>query len=129
MTRSPRNWPARLAGPDAIAAHAHSLERHSGGAYESQVYADVCARREIEIRDQELRSFVVRRSLLQSHFVVGFAMILAVIALLGPPRIRFGPDVLAAFITFAGFVIAGSTSSIKTAVDRHHAGHPRATNR
>ena len=56
-------------------------------------------------------------------------MILALIALLGSTRIHFDPDVLAAFIAFAGFVIARSTSSIKTAVGRYHAGHTGTTNR
>ena len=118
MQRSRRNRRIRPADLEAIAAHARSLERHSGSAKASEAHADVCARRQIEIRDQELRSLVVRRSLLQTHCVIAFGILLILLALLGPASIRLDRDVLCAFITLSSFVIAASASSIKMSLSR-----------
>jgi hypothetical protein len=80
------------------------------------MHAEVCARRQIEIRDQELRSFVVKQSVIRIHCVVAFALTLIAAELSGLLRAHGSGNALAAFIAIASLVIATSTRTIGRAV-------------
>jgi hypothetical protein len=85
----------------------------------SGLYAEVCARRQIEIRDQELRAFVVKQSVIRIHCVVAFALTLIAAELFGLFRAQGSVDALAAFIAIASLAIATSTRTIGRAVAHH----------
>jgi hypothetical protein len=80
------------------------------------MHAEVCAQRLIDSKDQELRSFVVRQSVIRIHCVVAFALALIAAELFGLVRGHGNGDALAAFIAIATLVIATSTRTIGQAV-------------
>jgi uncharacterized membrane protein len=82
------------------------------------MHAEVCARRQIEIKDQELRSFVVKQSVIRIHCVVVFALALIAAELFGLFRAHGSGNALAAFIAITSLVIATSTRTIGGAVTR-----------
>jgi pyruvate carboxylase len=81
------------------------------------MHARICARRQIEVRGQELRAFVVKQSVVRIHCVVAFAMLLIAAELFGLARGHSDGQILAAFIAVATFVIAASTRSIGCSVE------------
>jgi hypothetical protein len=80
------------------------------------MHADACAKRKIEIQDQELRAFVVKHSVVRIHLLFGFAAVLLVSLLLGPVHRATSDDSFATFMVFAGLVIVASTRNIAGAV-------------
>ena len=91
--------------------------RNTGAEAElAGVHAEVCARRMIEIRDQELRAYVVKQSVIRIHFVVAFSVALITAELFGLFRAQGSGDALVAFIAIASLVIATSTRTIGRAV-------------
>lgn len=78
----------------------------------SRIFTEICAKRQIEVRDQELRSFVVKHSVVRIHCVVAFVLTLIGLELLRPAQVQANEDVLAALMTVAGLVIALSTRII-----------------
>lgn len=102
----------------AISAHARSLDAIGSVANLSTVHAETCTQRQIDIKDQELRSFVVRQSVIRIHCVVAFALTLIAAELFGPVRAQGSGDALGAFIAIASLVIATSARTIGRAVAR-----------
>ena len=102
---------------DAIAEHASLLLRDAGASRRSAAYADLCAKRQIEIREQELRAHVVRRSVRRIDCIAGAAALLIAIGCFGALPVRFGYFFLAS-IPFAGVLISASTKSIAAAFQR-----------
>jgi hypothetical protein len=100
---------------EEIAAHARFLDS-SGQVTLSRAHAEVCVRRQVDSREQELRSFIVKHSVVRIHFVVAFAMVLIAGELFLPVRPHGGREVLVALITVAGLVIRASTRTIGRAV-------------
>jgi uncharacterized membrane protein YidH (DUF202 family) len=80
------------------------------------MHAEVCARRQLEISDQELRSFVVKQSVIRIHCVAAFALTLIAAELFGLFRAQGSRNALVAFIAIASLVIATSTRTIGRAV-------------
>jgi hypothetical protein len=80
------------------------------------MFADICAKRQIEIQDQELRSFVVKHSVVRIHCVVAFALTLIGLELLRPAQVHANEDVLGALMAVASLVIALSTRTIGRSV-------------
>ena len=101
---------------DAISAHAGSLDKTDGAADLTAMHAEVCSRRQIEIKDQELRSFVVKQSVIRIHCVVAFALVLIAAELFGLFRADARGNALVAFIAVASLAIATSTRTIGRAV-------------
>lgn len=82
------------------------------------MHAEVCARRQIEVKDQELRSYVVKHSVIRIHCIVVFAIIVLAVELFRSSLFHGDGHALAAVIAIVGLVIAASTRSIGRAV-RH----------
>jgi hypothetical protein len=80
------------------------------------MYADLCSRRQIEIQEQQLRSFVVKHSIVQIHCILAFALIVIALTFLTPVHIEYGRDILAGLLLFAGSAIAASSRNIAKAV-------------
>ena len=78
--------------------------------------ADVCAQRQIEIQEHQLRSFVVRHSIVQIHCILTFALVVIALIVLVPVHIEHGRDILAGLLLFAGSAIAASSRNIAKAV-------------
>jgi hypothetical protein len=78
---------------------------------------EVCLARQLEIRKQELRTFVVKRSVSHIHFVLGFVMLMTIAGLLAPSRFHDLAGLLTALISLAGVVIAASTRSTGRAIE------------
>jgi len=100
---------------EAIVAHACSLERDGVAAGRSESYADACIKRAIEVRDQELRSFVVRQSVFRIHCVVAVAVFSAGIGVFARTTYAIG-EVAVALIGFSSVVIVSSTRSIMSGI-------------
>ena len=80
------------------------------------MHAAVCARRQIEIGDQELRSFVVKQSLIQIHCVVAFVLTVIAAKLFGLLGAHGSGAGLSAFTAIASLAIATSAQTIRRAV-------------
>jgi hypothetical protein len=118
LPRSRPSAPVDHLNLDAIAAHANLRERDDA-ALRSAAYADLCAMREIEFREQELRSYVVRSSVRRIDLVAGVVLLMIGVGCFGIGPIRFG-YLIAPLLGFAALLVAASTRSIITAV------HPRS---
>ena len=89
-----------------------SLKALDGEFENSATYAEVCATRQIELRDQRLRSFVVRHSVVRLHCVLVFVIVLLAVALIRTVR----AEVFAGALMLASMFIAASTKSINGAI-------------
>ena len=103
---------------DGMAANARSIGETDGEAIQTPLFADVCANRAMELREQELRSRVVNRSLNRIDCVLGFVLLLTSIKLLGPATIQVSGATIAALTLVANVVIATSTRTIGRALRR-----------
>jgi hypothetical protein len=112
LSKSPPRSADKPTTFDAISVHARSLQDIEGKTSLVSMHAEVCAKRQIEIKDQELREFVVKHSVMRIHCMLVLAMILIAMELFGPVR----ADALAAFVAVASLVIATSTKSIARAL-------------
>jgi hypothetical protein len=101
---------------DAIGGHARSFRGVGRETTRSRMHAETCAKRQIEMKDQELRSFVVKHSLVQIYCVIVIALILIAAKLLEPVRVHLSGDIDTASMDFAGAAIAASTRSIGRAI-------------
>lgn len=101
---------------DAISAHARSLEPERPGETLCKMHADVCAQRQLAIREQKMRAFVVRHSVLRIHAVVVFAMLFLVAALFRHFPVLGVVEIISAITAVAGLVIGASTYSIGKAL-------------
>ena len=101
---------------EAIDAHACSLRHGEPETIRSQMHADACAKRQIEVRDQQLRSFVVKHSVIRIHCLVGLACIIIALALLQPGRANLGGSVLVTIVIFLNVVILASSRTIARAL-------------
>jgi Fe-S cluster biosynthesis and repair protein YggX len=103
---------------DAISTHARSLDEERQGNAINQLYADVCAERQREVREQEMRNFVIRHSVFRIHGVSAFVMILLVCVSVGRSAKAGQVEIVSAMITIAGLIIAASSHSIGRALGR-----------
>ena len=101
---------------EAIDAHARSLRPRDVETIRSQMHADACAKRQIEVRDQQLRSFVVKHSVIRIHCLVGLVCISIALALLQPGRAKLGGSVLGTIVIFLNVVILASSRTIARAL-------------
>ena len=101
---------------DAIAVHANSLRNLEGETTRNDMHAHLCAERQVDLHNQELRSFLVKQSVVRIHCVVAFAMILIAAALFLPLRAQLDRDVLKTLLLVAGSAIGSSVLSIGRAV-------------
>jgi hypothetical protein len=99
---------------DAIARHAKLLRSDASASQRSAAYADLCATREIEIREQELRAYVVRRSVKRIDCIAGVAALLILGGCFFALPTRFAYFFLAS-IGFAGALISANSKSIAAA--------------
>lgn len=114
MRRSPPNQPVDLVGLNAIAAHADLHERDDA-ARRSRAYADLCGARQIEVREQELRAYVVRHSVRRIDCVAGVVVLMIGLGCFGIAPMHSG-YLFAPSMAFAALVVVASTRSIATAV-------------
>jgi hypothetical protein len=98
--------------------HAKSLHDVAGETTRSELHAEVCARRQTALSDQELRSFIVKQSVFRIHGVVAFALVFIALMLFAPVGIQIGRDVLRALLALAVSAIGSSVWSISRAVTR-----------
>jgi hypothetical protein len=114
LRRSPPKQLAELADLDAIAAH-RDLHERDDAARRSAAYADLCARREIETREQELRAYVVRHSVRLIDCLAAVVVLTIVAGCFGIAPLHSG-SLLAPSIAFAALLVAASARSISTAL-------------
>ena len=107
----------------AISAHARSLDQQGHEDTLSDQYADVCVQRQIEVREQELRDFVVRHSVFRIHGVSALAMALLVWVVSARFELLNHAEIVLAVITVASLVIAASAYSIGIALGRSTSDH------
>ena len=108
--------PAEERALESIAVHARALEEVGGETTRNELHAEVCARRQIAFRDQELRAFVVKHSVVRIHWVVAVSLGLIAIALFACVGGQVTEDVLKALVLVASSAIGSSVWSISRAV-------------
>lgn len=105
-------------GLDTIAVHASELQEIVGEKKRNERHGELCATREIALRDQELRSFVIKHSVVRIHCVLAFGLAFIAALLFAPVQASAGDDVLKALLLLAGSTIGSSVWSIGRAVAR-----------
>ena len=101
---------------DAIPAHARSLEPERPAETLCEMHADVCAQRQLAIREQKMRAFVVRHSIFRIHVVVAFAMLFLVAVSFGSSPILADAAIIPAMIAVASLITFASTYCIGKAL-------------
>lgn len=97
---------------ELTSSHARALQAAELEQRQSALHADVCARRQIELGDQKLRSYVVRHNVLRIHCVFVFIIVIMALTLARPIR----AELLAGALMLAGIIVAASMRSISTAI-------------
>ena len=115
MRKLPQSSPEQSAF-DEITVHANALRNVEGETTRNDMHAQACAERQTHLQDQELRSFLVKHSVVRIHCVVAFALILIAAALFLPLREQLEQDVLKTLLLVAGSAIGSSVWSIGRAV-------------
>ena len=101
-----------LPQPELTSIHAQALQAAGLEQRQSSLHEYVCARRQIELGDQELRSYVVRHSVMRIHCVFFFVVITMALTLANPVR----AELLAGALMLAGIIVAASMRNIGTAI-------------
>ena len=100
----------------AISAHSRALRRGRHTEPRARLHSEVCAGRLTEVKDQEMRGFVVRHSVFRIHAVLAAAIAMLVAAIFRRSPIYGSAENLASLFALAGLIVATSAYCIGAAI-------------